>query len=105
MALSCCKKTTGTINRNNVKTFHSFATNSKLEFPEKVCKKKKIYGIVLPTQKDNTLEFNQHMKLQEIWYIIYPDIERFIKKIDNCKNYPEKYSAAKIGKHIPGKHM
>ena len=42
--------------------------------------KRKFYGIVLPTQKDNTLEFNQHMKLHEIWYIIYPDIERFIKK-------------------------
>ena len=34
-------------------------------------------------------------------YIIYTHIELLIKKIDNCKNNPEKSSTTKIWKHIP----
>ena len=34
-------------------------------------------------------------------YIIYADIESFIKKIDACTNNPENSSTTKIGEHIP----
>ena len=34
-------------------------------------------------------------------HIIYVDIELLIRKIDGCKNNPEKYSTTKIGEHIP----
>ena len=34
-------------------------------------------------------------------YIIYADLESFIRKIDGCKNYSEKSSITKIGKRVP----
>ena len=50
---------------------------------EKVCKKKKdFYGIPIPSENDNILEFNQYMKSDKMPYIIYSDIESLIKKID-----------------------
>ena len=61
--------------------FHSFATKSKLEFHEKVCKKKKKNcEIVLPTQKKNISELNQYMKSDKMSYIIYADTESLIQK-------------------------
>ena len=33
-------------------------------------------------------------------YIIYVDLESLIKRIDECKNNPEKLSTTKIGEHI-----
>ena len=44
----------------------------------------------MPLEKDNILEFNQHMKSDKIWYIIYANIESLIKKIDGCANNLEK---------------
>ena len=41
------------------------------------------------------------MKSDKMMYIIHADIESLIKKIDNCKNNPEKFPTTKIGKHIP----
>ena len=38
---------------------HSFRTENKLECHEKVCKNKNIFGIGLPTQKNNISKFNQ----------------------------------------------
>ena len=34
-------------------------------------------------------------------YIIYPDIESLIRKIDGCENNLENTSTTKIGEHIP----
>ena len=36
----------------------------------------------MPSEKDNTLEFNQYMKSYKMPYIIYADIEYLIEKID-----------------------
>ena len=47
------------------------------------------------------LEFNQYLKSDEISYIIYKDLESFIKKRkDGCKNNFEKLSAVKLTDHI-----
>ena len=35
----------------------------------------KICGIVMPSEKDKVLEFNQYMKSDKMPYIIYADIE------------------------------
>ena len=53
------------------------------------------------SEKDNILEFNQYMKSDKISYIIYADMESFIKKVDGCANNPENSSTTKIGEHIP----
>ena len=55
----------------------------------------------MPLEKDKILGFNQYMKSDKIPYIIYADIESFIKKIDGCANNPENSSTTKVGEHIP----
>ena len=66
-----------------------------------MCKNKDFCGIVMPSEKDNILEFNQYMKSDKMPYIIYADIESLIRKTDGCTNNPEKSSTTKIGEHIP----
>ena len=51
--------------------------------------------------KGNILEFNPYMKSDKTPCIIYADLESLIKKIDNCKNNPEKFSATKTDEYIP----
>ena len=60
---------------------HSFATKNKLESHEKVCKKKNTFIIVLQTQKNNLLEFNQYIKSNKVPRVIYGGIESLIRKI------------------------
>ena len=67
---------------------------------EKVCKNKDFCGIVMPSQKDNLLQFNQYVKSDKMPYIIYADLESLIKKIDGCANNPKKPPTKKIGEHI-----
>ena len=55
----------------------------------------------MPSEKNNILEFNQHMKSDTMPYIIYADNESLINKIDGCANNPEKSSKTKLGEHIP----
>ena len=40
---------------------HSFKTKNKLKSHEKVCQNKKFFGIIMPLEKDNILEFNQYI--------------------------------------------
>ena len=80
---------------------HSFRIENKLKSHEKVCKNKDFCGIVMPSEKDNILKFNQYMKSDKMQYIIYADMESVIKKIDGCANNPENSSTTKIGELIP----
>ena len=41
------------------------------------------------------------MKSDKMPYLIYPDIESLIRKIDRCANNPENSSTTKIGQHTP----
>ena len=79
MALSCSQKIICIIKKNNIKTswwfllfeffFHSFREDYSLKSHEKFCKNKDFCGIVMSSEKDNILEFNQCMNSNEI-----PDI-------------------------------
>ena len=80
---------------------HSFRRKNELKPQEKVCKNKYFCGIVMPSEKDNILEFNQDVKSDKMSFIIYADIETLIRKIGGCSNNPEKFSITKIGEHIP----
>ena len=80
---------------------HSSRAESKLKSHVKICKNKDFCGIVMPSEKNNILEFNQYMRSDKMSYIIYADIESLIRKIDGCANNPEKSSTTKIGEHIP----
>ena len=110
MALSCSKKSfalsLGITSKHKgnfycLNCLHSSKTENKIKSHEKVCKNKDICEIVMPSEKDNILEFNQYMKTDKIPYITYADIESFIKKIDGCANNPENSSKTKIRQHTP----
>ena len=79
---------------------HSFRTKTKLKSHAKVCKNKHFCGIVMPSEKNNILQFHQYMKTDKMPFIIYAEIESLIRKIDGCANNSENYSATKIGEHI-----
>ena len=68
---------------------------------KKLSKNKDFCGIVMSSEEDNTLEFNQYMKSDKMPYIIYAGIEFLIRKIGGYANSPENSSTAKIGEHIP----
>ena len=109
MALSCSKTTTlsrGITSKHHgdfycLNCLHSFRTENKLKSHEKVCKNKDFCGIVMPSEKDNILAFNQDMKSDKMPYIIYTDNESLTKKIDGCANNPGNSSKTKIGEHNP----
>ena len=99
MALSCIKKLStllrGITSKHDgdfycLNCLHSFRTENKLKSHEKVCKNKDFCGIVMPSEKDNILEFNQYMKSDKIQYIFYADMESLIRKIDRRANNPKK---------------
>ena len=71
---------------------------------QKLCRKKRFLWIVLATQKNYILEFNQYMKSDKMRYKIYANIEFLIQKIDQCKSNPEKFSTTKIRKHVSEKY-
>ena len=110
MGLSCNKKLSTFLRRITAKLYgdfyylnclHYFRTENKVKSHEKICKNKDFCRIVMPSEKNNILEFHQYMRSDKMPYIIYADIESLIRKIDRCANNPEKFSTTKIGEHIP----
>ena len=61
---------------------HSCRTKKPLKSHEKIYKNKDFCEIVMPSEKDNILEFNQYMKSNKIPYIIYAGTESLIRNID-----------------------
>ena len=53
---------------------HSFRAENKLKPHDKVCKNKDFCGILMPSEKDKILEFNQYMKSDKMSHIIYADM-------------------------------
>ena len=45
---------------------HSFRTEIKLKSHENVCKNKDLRGIIMPSEKDQILEFNQYMESEKM---------------------------------------
>ena len=41
---------------------YSLGTENKMKYHEKACKNKDFCGIVMPSEKDNILEFKQYIK-------------------------------------------
>ena len=55
----------------------------------------------MPSEDTKVLEFDQYQKSDKVPFIIYPDLECTIEKIDGCKNNPENSSTTKVSEHIP----
>ena len=69
--------------------FRSFRTENDLKYHEKVLTNKNFCRIVLSSQKNNILHFNQYIKPDKIPYIIYADLESLIEKIKEYANNRE----------------
>ena len=56
----------------------------------------------MPSKDPKMLGFNQYQKSDKIpsQSIIHADLESLIKKVDGCKNNPEKLSTTKVAEHI-----
>ena len=54
----------------------------------------------MPSEDTKILEFNQYWKSDKTPSIICANLESLIKKIDGCKNNPEKSCTIKLGEHI-----
>ena len=80
--------------------FELLRTENNLKPHEKVYKNKDFCGTAMPAEKKKMLEFNQYMKLDKMSYIIYADIESWIRKIDEFAINPEKFSTVKIGENV-----
>ena len=48
------------------------------------CKNKDFCGILIASQEDNILQFNQHINSDKTPKINFADLESFINKIDEC---------------------
>ena len=91
LALSCGKKFVCIITQNIIENkgnfyclncLHSFRTENKLKCHEKVCKNIYFFGIVVPPENGNILEFNKCRKSDKLVHIFYPALESLIKEID-----------------------
>ena len=71
-----------------------------LESHKKVCENKDFSWVVIPFEDTKILEFNQHQQSDKTQYIIRPDLECIIKKLDGYGNNPEKSSTAQIAEHF-----
>ena len=45
-------------NLYSLNCLHSFRTENKLKYHEKVCKNKDFFGVLMPSEKDNILVIN-----------------------------------------------
>ena len=70
--------------------WHYQKTKNKLESHKKLYESKDFCNVVMPSENTKILEFNQYRKSDNISLIIYTDLDSLIKKIDGCKNNPEK---------------
>ena len=85
------------IETNNSTTALNVLHEKEMEFcPAYILKHNSQFcGIVMPSQKDYILQFNQYIKSDNMPYINYADLEFLIKEIDGCANNPEKSSTTK----------
>ena len=85
----------------SLNSVHSFATESKLQSHKIVCQNKDFCDIIMPSEGTKILKFNQYQKSDKAPFIVYPDLECIIEKIDGSKNNPENSSTSKVNEHVP----
>ena len=62
-----------------------FRTENKLKSQGKVYKSKDFFGIVVPSEKEHMLKFNQYLKSDKMSYIVYADSQSLIKNDWMCQ--------------------
>ena len=74
---------------------------AKSNLMKKICKIEDFCCFERPSEGTKILGFNQYQNFDDkIPSIIQAFFESLIKKVNECKNNPEKSSTTKIGEHI-----
>ena len=73
---------------------------NKLESQKRVCKNKDFCNVIMGSEDNKILEFNQCKNSDKAPVFIYANLEFIIEKIDRWKNNPENSSTAKVSEHI-----
>ena len=83
--------------------FHYFSTTKKLQSHKRACENKDFRHIIMPSDDNKILEFDQYQKSDKALFIIilYAELACIAEKIDGCKNIPEKSSTTIVSEHIP----
>ena len=98
------KKIIGSIKKHSIKFWIALILleqKPNLNRIKKVCENKDFCNVIIPSENDKILEFNQYQKSDKAPFIIYADLECIIEKIDGCQNNTENSSITKVRKHIP----
>ena len=61
---------------------HYFNTNEKLQSHVMDCEKMNDFAIKLPSMDDKWLEFENHCNKQSAPFIVYADLECFLRKME-----------------------
>ena len=79
--------------------FHSFRTENKLRKHKNVCENHDYCYVEMPKEDNKILKYNHGKKSMKVSFIIYPDLESLLEKINTCHNNPKKSSTTKVNKH------
>ena len=55
----------------------------------------------MPNEGNKTLKYNHREKSLKVPFLIYANLESFLKKIQSCQNSPENSYTKKKAKHTP----
>ena len=81
--------------------FRSYTTKRRLKKHERICRDHDFYYLKMPDENNKILRYIHGEKSLKVPFIIYADLECLLKKIDTCKNNPEKPYTEKKAKHKP----
>ena len=79
--------------------FHSFRTENKLKKHRNVCENHDYCYVEMPKKDSKTLKYNHGEKSMKVPFIIYPDLECWLEKMNTCHNNPKKSLTTKINKN------
>ena len=84
-----------------LKCFCSYGTENKLKKHKKVCENHDYCYAEMVKEDDKILKYNHGEKSVKVPFIIYADLESFLKKMNTCHNNSKKLSTTKMNKHTP----
>ena len=79
----------------------SFLENkNKLESHKRVCENKDFCNVIMGSEDNKILEFNQRKNSDKAPFFIYANLKFITEKIEGWKNNPENSSTAKVTENI-----
>ena len=68
----------------------SFRTRKKLKLQENVCENKDFWSVTMSCEENILLEFTENLKPVKLPFLLYADLECWIKNISGSKNNSKK---------------